>query len=59
VKVDAQDNIRIVDRGSNMVIKFDPAGRVMMTFSRKPESVSPVFCAKSRQCRPGEGNSRR
>jgi hypothetical protein len=24
VKVDAQDNIWIVDRGSNMVIKFDP-----------------------------------
>lgn len=40
VKVDAQDNIWIVDRGSNMVIKFDPAGRIAMTLSRKPESVN-------------------
>ena len=40
VRVDPQDNIWIVDRGSNMVIKFDPAGRILMTFSRKPESVN-------------------
>jgi hypothetical protein len=40
VRVDAQDNIWIVDRGSNMVIKFDPAGRIAMTLSRKPESVN-------------------
>ena len=28
VRVDPQDNIWVVDRGSNMVIKFDPEGRV-------------------------------
>lgn len=39
VKIDPQDNIWIVDRGSNMVIKFDQTGRVLMTMSRKPESV--------------------
>ncbi|HLK65255.1 MAG TPA: peptidyl-alpha-hydroxyglycine alpha-amidating lyase family protein [Bryobacteraceae bacterium] len=39
VRVDPQDNIWIVDRGSNMVIKFAPDGRVLMTLSRKPESV--------------------
>lgn len=39
VRVDAQDNIWIVDRGSNMVIKFDPSGRVLMPMGRKPEEV--------------------
>ena len=39
VRVDSRDNIWVVDRGSNMVIKFEPDGRVAMTMSRKPESV--------------------
>jgi hypothetical protein len=39
VRVDAQDNIWVVDRGSDMVVKFDPAGRIVMTMSRKLESV--------------------
>lgn len=37
VRVDAQDNIWVVDEGSNMVIKFNPEGRVVMTMGRKPE----------------------
>jgi DNA-binding beta-propeller fold protein YncE len=41
VRVDAQDNIWTVDRGADMVIKFDPAGRFLMAFGRKPESVNP------------------
>jgi hypothetical protein len=40
VRVDPKDNVWVVDRGSNMVIKFDPDGRVAMTMSRKPESVA-------------------
>ncbi len=39
VRVDPQDNIWVVDRGSNMVIKFTPDGRVALVLSRKPESV--------------------
>jgi hypothetical protein len=39
VRVDPQDNIWAVDEGSNMVIKFDPAGRVLMTMGRRPEAV--------------------
>jgi hypothetical protein len=39
VRVDARDNIWVVDRGSNMVIKFDSGGRVLMTMGRKPEAV--------------------
>jgi hypothetical protein len=41
VRVDAQDNIWAVDSGSNMVIKFDPQARILMTFGRKPEAVTP------------------
>ncbi len=39
VKVDRNDNIWVVDRGSSMVIKFSPDGRVAMTMGRKPEAV--------------------
>jgi hypothetical protein len=42
VRIDAEDNIWTVDRGANVVIKFDPAGRVLTTFGRKPESVNPA-----------------
>lgn len=38
VKVDAQDNIWVTDKGSDMVIKFDPDGRVAMVFGRKQEA---------------------
>ena len=39
VRIDPQDNIWVVDEGSSMVIKFDPAGRVRLTLGRKPEAV--------------------
>src|SRR5713226_8825778 len=39
VRVDPQDNIWCVDEGSNMVIKFNPAGRVVMVLGRRPEAV--------------------
>jgi len=38
VRVDRQDNIWVIDEGSNMVIKFDPDGRLLMTMGRKPEA---------------------
>ena len=38
VRVDAQDNIWAVDEGSNMVIKFNPQGRVAMLLGRRPEA---------------------
>jgi hypothetical protein len=40
VRIDAQDNIWVVDRGSSMVIKFDPEGRVLMPMGRKPEAIT-------------------
>jgi DNA-binding beta-propeller fold protein YncE len=39
VRIDKDDNIWCVDEGANMVIEFDPQGRVMMLFGRKPEAV--------------------
>ena len=39
VRVDKDDNIWAVDEGSNMVIKFSPEGRVLMTIGRRPEAV--------------------
>jgi hypothetical protein len=39
VRVDPQDNIWAVDEGSNMVIKFNPAGRVVMVLGRRPPAV--------------------
>jgi len=38
VRVDKQDNIWVADKGSDMVIKFNPQGRVMMVFGRKQEA---------------------
>lgn len=39
VRVDKDDNIWAVDEGSNMVIKFDPNGKVLMLIGRRPEAV--------------------
>jgi hypothetical protein len=38
VRIDKQDNIWIVDKGSNMIVKFSPEGRVIWVFGRKGES---------------------
>ncbi len=38
VKVDKNDNVWAMDKGSDMVIKFNPAGRVVMVFGRKQEA---------------------
>lgn len=40
VRVDREDNIWVVDNGSNMVIKFSPEGRVLQTQGRKDEVQS-------------------
>jgi DNA-binding beta-propeller fold protein YncE len=38
VKIDKQDNIWVADKGSDLVIKFTPEGRVAMVFGRKQEA---------------------
>src|SRR5689334_10030988 len=41
VRVDRDDNIWAVDEGSNMIIKFNPEGRVVMVLGRRPEPGEP------------------
>src|SRR5207253_11382129 len=38
VKIDPQDNIWVTDKGSDVVVKFTPDGRVSMVFGRKQEA---------------------
>ena len=38
VRVDRYDNIWATDEGTNMIVKFDPQGHVIMTFGRRPEA---------------------
>src|SRR5436305_2715038 len=38
VRIDPKDNIWVTDKGSDMVVKFNPAGRVEMVFGRKQEA---------------------
>ena len=39
VRIDKNDNIWAIDKGSDMVIKFNQAGRVTMVFGRRKESA--------------------
>ncbi|HEV3334311.1 MAG TPA: peptidyl-alpha-hydroxyglycine alpha-amidating lyase family protein [Bryobacteraceae bacterium] len=40
VRVDPQDNIWVVDEGTNLVIKFNPAGRIVMVLGHRPDAVA-------------------
>src|SRR5580704_8666477 len=40
VRVDPSDNIWAVDEGTNMVIKFNPEGRVIMVIGHRPDTVT-------------------
>ena len=40
VRVDPDDNIWVVDEGTNLVIKFNPEGRVVMVLGHRPEVVA-------------------
>jgi len=39
VRIDKDDNIWAIDKGSDMVIKFDKSGRVLMVFGRRKEGA--------------------
>ena len=39
VRIDRDDNIWAVDKGSDMVIKFTPAGRIVEVYGRRKESA--------------------
>ena len=40
VRVDPQDNVWIVDAGSNQIVKFDVDGRFQLVLGRKPENIT-------------------
>src|SRR6516225_589275 len=41
VRFDKDDNIWATDKGSDMIVKFNPEGRVLMVFGRKSEASEP------------------
>jgi hypothetical protein len=42
IRVDPQNNVWTVDRGSRTVIKFDPSGRPVMILGRTPEAIGEI-----------------
>jgi hypothetical protein len=38
VRIDKDDNIWVIDKGSDMIVRFNPEGRVTMVIGRKPEA---------------------
>src|SRR6202795_4625449 len=54
VRVDSQDNIWAVDEGSNMVIKFNPEGQVVMVLGHRPEAVAGVLATQTAPAPPAE-----
>jgi hypothetical protein len=64
VRVDAQDNIWIVDEAANQIVKFSPEGRVLMILGRKPEAISirstsatPPAAGREGAAAPGAGGA--
>src|SRR5215472_8076298 len=39
VRIDKDDNIWVIDKGSNMIVKFNPRGRVVWVFGRRQEAA--------------------
>jgi sugar lactone lactonase YvrE len=54
VRVDPQDNIWVVDEGTNLVIKFNPAGRVVMVLGHRPDAVAGALAAPPGPAAPAE-----
>ena len=54
VRVDSEDNIWAVDEGTNMVIKFSPAGRIVMVLGRRPEAVAGAVATSTGPPPPAE-----
>src|SRR5678815_4791386 len=40
VRVDAEDNIWAVDEGTDTLVKFSPAGAILMTIGRRPDPIA-------------------
>jgi sugar lactone lactonase YvrE len=54
VRVDPEDNIWVVDEGTNMVIKFNPAGRVVMVLGSRPPVIEGAVATTNAPAPPAE-----
>src|SRR5690242_16407007 len=54
VRVDSEDNIWVVDEGTNMVIKFNPAGRIVMVLGHRPDAVAGMLATTGGTTPPAE-----
>ena len=54
VRVDPQDNIWVVDEGTNLVIKFNPAGRIVMVLGHRPDAVAGALTSPAGPPGPAE-----
>jgi hypothetical protein len=52
VRVDTDDNIWAVDEGTNMIIKFNPEGRVVLVLGRRPEAVEGIVATPAGAAAP-------
>ena len=43
IRYDRYDNLWLVDKGTDSVIKFDPSGKVVMNLGRRPEGFTPAI----------------
>ena len=61
IRVDRNGDLWATDEGTNMIIKFSPAGRVLMVLGRRPEAVEGPAAepAPGTQPRPGWGQFNR
>jgi NHL repeat len=52
VRVDAQDNIWVVDEGTDTIMKFNPAGRIVMVLGRRAEATDGLVPTPGRGAPP-------
>jgi sugar lactone lactonase YvrE len=59
VRFDRHDNLWVVDKGTNAVMKFDPSGRVVLNLGRRPEGYEADYeHLKQSEAVPVDGNFR-
>jgi DNA-binding beta-propeller fold protein YncE len=55
VRVDSEDNIWVVDEGTNLVIKFNPSGRIVMVLGHRPDVADGLLATAPGSLKPAAG----